>query len=143
MPVCLTSKDLHKSIGDQVGTRHHRGRSSSISQDPKAMVMLSHFPSSFLDFFLFKHLSTKQASICLLRSSRSNLCRHSFDLGDSATASIARPAPPKPLFSYLCAACVNSGVDTVVMLVSLVIIKSTLHCGHDEWCVMIIFVWCV
>ena len=29
------------------------------------------------------------------------------------------------------------------MLVSIVIITSTLHYGHDEWCVMIISVWCV
>jgi hypothetical protein len=34
--------------------------------------------------------------------------------------------------------------DTVVMLMSsIVIITSTLHYGHDEWCVMIISVWCV
>jgi hypothetical protein len=29
------------------------------------------------------------------------------------------------------------------MLVSIVIITSTLHCGHNEWCVMIISAWCV
>jgi hypothetical protein len=49
----------------------------------------------------------------------------------------------EPLLCYLCTAWVNSSVDTVVMLVSIVIITSTLCCGHDEWCVMIISVWCV
>ena len=50
----------------------------------------------------------------------------------------------EPLLYYLCTACLNSSVDTIVMLVSsIVIITSTLRCGHDEWCVMIISVWCV
>jgi hypothetical protein len=74
--------------GDQSSTHHRRDRSSSILQDLKAMVMLSHFPPSFLDFPLFTHLSMKQASICLLRSSCFDLHRRSFsDLG---------PAPLDP-----------------------------------------------
>jgi len=48
------------------------------------------------------------------------------------------------LLCYLRIACVNSSVNTVVMLVSsIVIITSTLCCAHDEWCVMIISIWCV
>ena len=39
----------------------------------------------------------------------------------------------EPLLCYLYTACVNSSVDTVVMLVSsIVTIISTLCCGHDE-----------
>ena len=38
-----------------------------------------------------------------------------------------------PLFCNLCTACVSTSFDTVVMLVSIVIIKSTLICGHDVW----------
>jgi hypothetical protein len=56
-------------------------------------------PSIFLRFLFpfFTHLSMKQASIYLLRSLRSNLCKRSFfDLGDSTTASIAGLAPPDP-----------------------------------------------
>jgi hypothetical protein len=50
----------------------------------------------------------------------------------------------EPLLCYLCTACVNSSVDTVVMLVSsIVIIISTLCCGHDECYIMIVSVWCV
>jgi hypothetical protein len=30
-----------------------------------------------------------------------------------------------------------------MLVSSIVIIISTLHCGHDEWCVIIISVWCV
>ena len=48
----------------------------------------------------------------------------------------------EPLLCYLCTTCVNSSVDTIVLLVSsIIIITSILHCAHDEWCVMIIYVW--
>ena len=60
----LTDKGPHRSTGDQVGNHHRRGRSSSILQDPKAMVMLSQFPPSFLDFFPL-HTSEYEASFHL------------------------------------------------------------------------------
>jgi hypothetical protein len=61
----------------------------------------------------------------------------------STTFLLCKSVGSKPLFSYLCTTWVNSWVHTVVMLVLLLIIKSTLRCGHDEWCVMIIYVSCV
>jgi hypothetical protein len=65
-----------------------------MSQDPKARVMLSHFPypSSWIFIPLFTHLSMNQACIRLLRISRTHPHRRSFsNLGDSAATSIATP----------------------------------------------------
>ena len=57
----------HRSTSDQVGTHHRHRRSSSMPQDLKAMVMLSHFLYAlFFDFYSLLHSSEYKWSFHLI-----------------------------------------------------------------------------